>query len=134
MVDCFAKSVPNYQSPDWSRFSPDSLRPNRVGQFNQSFIVSDVAAEQALQLDESVYGKWGDRELMQNYSVRWLTHCLTDSKALPMQDPRIPYRRFLESRNPSQAQTSSRITRRFEEFGYGYRSYPLPPFWDQALA
>jgi hypothetical protein len=132
--DCFTKSVPNYRSPDWSGFSPESLRPKRAGQFNQSFIVSGVAADQALQLDESVYGKWDDRELMQDYLVGWLTHCLTDSKVLPMQDPRIPYRRFLESRNPSPSQNSKRITKQFEEFGYGYRSYPLPPFWDHDLA
>jgi hypothetical protein len=132
--DCFAKFVPNYRSPDWSSFSPESFRPTRAGQFNQSFMVSGVAAEQALQLDEAVYGKWEDRELMNDYLVGWLTHCLTDSKVLPMQDPRIPYRRFLESRNPSPSQNSKRITKQFEEFGYGYRSYPLPPFWDHDLA
>jgi hypothetical protein len=47
-----------------------------------------VAADQALDLDEAVNGKWQDRELMRDYLVGWLTHCLTDRKVLPMQDPR----------------------------------------------
>jgi hypothetical protein len=132
--DCFTKSVPNYQSPDWSSFSPESLRPKRVGQFNQSFMVSGVAAEQALQLDELVYGKWNDRELMHDYLVGWLTHCLTDRKVLPMQDPRGPYRQFLQSRSPSVSADPSRVTDRKKNFFSGYQSYPLPPFWDQDLA
>ena len=54
-----------------------------------------MAAEQALQLDELVYGVWNDRELMHDYLVGWLTHCLSDNKVLPMQDPRGAYRSFL---------------------------------------
>lgn len=71
---------------------------------------------------------------MRDYLIGWLIHCLTDRKVLPKQDPRIPYRRFMEAREPSDSQTRKRITRRFEEFGYGYRSYPLPPFWDHDMA
>lgn len=93
--DCFSKSVPNYRSPDWSRFTPESLRPKRIGQFEQSFLVSTVAADQALQLDELVHGKWKDRELMQDYLIGWLTHCLSENDALPMQDPRGSYAQFL---------------------------------------
>lgn len=46
-------------------------------------MVSGVAAEQALKLDELAYGKWNDRELMHDYLIGWLTHCLTDSKVPP---------------------------------------------------
>jgi hypothetical protein len=132
--DCFAQSVPNYRSPDWARYSPQTLQPKQVGPFQQSFDVSGVAADQALDLDEAIYGAWKDRELMHDYLVGWLTHCLTDRKVLPKQDPRIPYRRFMEADEPADSQSPKRITRRFEEFGYGYRSYPLPPFWDHDLA
>ena len=132
--NCFAKSVPNYRSPDWSGFSPESLRPKRVGQFEQSFIVSGVAAEEALKLDELVYGKWNDRELMQDYLVGWLTHCLSKNTVLPMQDPRGPYRQFLQSRGPSPSKDPARVTDRKDKFFFGYQSYPLPPFWDQDLA
>jgi hypothetical protein len=132
--NCFAKSVPNYRSPDWSGFSPESLRPKRVGQFEQSFIVSGVAAEEALKLDELVYGKWNDRELMHDYLVGWLTHCLSKNTVLPMQDPRGPYRQFLQSRGPSPSKDPARVTDRKDKFFFGYQSYPLPPFWDQDLA
>lgn len=132
--DCLAKSVPNYSSPDWSRFPPEGLRPKRVGQFQESFEVSGLGADHALNLDEAVYGRWKDRELMRDYLVGWLTHCLSRQKVLPMQDPRIPYRQFMESREPPGAKNPKRITERFEEFSYGYRSYPLPPFWDHDLA
>lgn len=40
----------------------------------------------------------------------------------------------MEAREPSDSKNTKRITRRFEEFGYGYRSYPLPPFWDHDVA
>lgn len=132
--DCFAKSVPNYTSPDWSRFDSAALRPKAVGQFEQSFIVSGVAAEQALKLDELVYGKWNDRELMQDYLVGWLTHCLSENKVIPMQDPRGPFRQFLQSRNSSPSKDPARATERKDKFFFGYQSYPLPPFWDQDLA
>lgn len=132
--DCFAQSVPNYRSPDWARYSPKALRPKQVGPFLPSFDISGIAADQALDLDEAVYGAWKDRELMRDYLVGWLTHCLTDQKVLPKQDPRIPYRRFMEAREPVDSKHPKRITRRFEEFGYGYRSYPLPPFWDHDVA
>ncbi len=132
--DCFAKSVPNYTSPDWSDFDSVALRPKAVGQFEQSFIVSGVAAERALKLDELVYGKWNDRELMHDYLIGWLTHCLTDSKVLPMQDPRSPYRQFLRSRGLSPSKDSARVVERKDKFFSGYQSYPLPPFWDQDVA
>lgn len=132
--DCFKKSVPNYASPDWTRFTPESLRPKRAGQFHQSFGLSGVAADRALDLDEAVYGKWKDRELMRDYLVGWLTHCLTDRKVLPMQDPRLSYRDFMIAHERPDNVTSNRIAERFEEFGFGYRSYPLPPFWDHDLA
>jgi hypothetical protein len=132
--DCFTRFVPSYRSPDWSRVSPDALRPKRVGQLDQSFDVSGIAADHALDLDEAVYGAWQDRELMRDYLIGWLTHCLTDQGVLPRQDPRIPYRRFMEARAPTDSTDPKRVTRRFEEFGYGYRSYPLPPFWDHDLA
>jgi hypothetical protein len=128
--DCFKKSVPNYTSPDWTRFTPESLRPKRVGQFHQSFGFSGVAADRALDLDEAVYGKWQDRELMRDYLVGWLTRCLTDRKVLPMQDPRLLYRDFMIAHERPDDVKPNRITERFEEFGFGYRSYPLPPFWD----
>ncbi|MCS6294135.1 MAG: hypothetical protein H8J66_13780 [Nitrospira sp.] len=132
--DCFANSVPNYRNPNWTRFSPAALRPDQAGQLQQSFDISGFGADQALDLDEAVYGAWKDRELMRDYLVGWLTHCLTDQKVLPKQDPRIPYRRFMEAREPVDSKHPKRITRRFEEFGYGYRSYPLPPFWDHDVA
>jgi len=132
--DCFFKFVPNYSSPNWSLFSNDELQLQATGQFQQSFDVSAVAAERALYLDEAVHGAWQDRELMRDYLIGWLTHCLTDRKVLPKQDPRIPYRRVMESQAPDDAASRKRITRRFEEFGFGYRSYPLPPFWDHDLA
>jgi hypothetical protein len=132
--DCFAKSVPNYRGPDWARYSPKALQPKQVGPFQQSFDIAGVAADQALDLDEAIYGAWKDRELMHDYLIGWLTHCLTDQKVLPKQDPRIPYRRFMEAGEPANSKNPKRITRRFEEFGYGHRSYPLPPFWDHDLA
>lgn len=132
--DCFKKSVPNYRGPDWSRFSPESLRHNRVGQFHESFNLSGAAADQALHQDEAAYGKWQDRELMHDYLVGWLTHCLTDRNVLPMQDPRTSYRDFMIARERPDNVHPSRINDRFEEFGYGYRSYPLPPFWDHDKA
>lgn len=132
--DCFSKFVPNYSSPNWSLFSKDELQLQATGQLQQSFDVSAVAAERALYLDEAVYGAWQDRELIRDYLIGWLTHCLTDQKVLPKQDPRIPYRRFMESQAPDDATSRKRITRRFEEFGFGYRSYPLPPFWDHEAA
>lgn len=132
--DCFSKFVPNYSSPNWGLFSKDELQLQATGQLQQSFDVSAVAAERALYLDEAVYGAWQDRELMRDYLIGWLTHCLADRKVLPKQDPRIPYRRVMESRAPDDATSRKRITRRFEEFGFGYRSYPLPPFWDHDLA
>jgi len=132
--DCFSKFVPNYSSPDWSLFSKDELQLQPTGQLQQSFDVSGIAAERALYLDEASHGAWKDRELMHDYLVGWLIHCLTDRKVLPKQDPRIPYRRFMESQAPDDAKSRKRITRRFEEFGYGYRNYPLPPFWDHDMA
>lgn len=132
--DCFKKSVPNYRGPDWSRFAPESLRPKQVGQFHQSFGLSGVAADQALDQDEAAYGRWQDRELMHDYLVGWLTHCLTDREVLPMQDPRISYRDYMIAHERPDNVKPTRINERFEEFGYGYRSYPLPPFWDHDLA
>lgn len=132
--DCFKKAVPNYTSPDWTRFSPPSLRPKRVGQFHQSFGFSGVAADQALDGDEAVYGTWQDRQLMRDYLVGWLTHCLTDRKMLPMQDPRLLYRDFMIAQERPDDVKLNRIAERSEEFGFGYRSYPLPPFWDHDLA
>jgi predicted transcriptional regulator of viral defense system len=42
----------------WRLWVPKNwAESKRVGQCNQSFIVSGIAAEQALQLDESVYGR-----------------------------------------------------------------------------
>ena len=132
--DCFSKKVPNYRSPDWSGFDPKSLRPKAVGQFAQSFTISGVAAEQALQLDELVYGKWEDRELMHDYLVGWLTHCLTDHHVLPMQDPRQPYRQSMQSGQGQAPPGQARMAERSSKFFYGYGSYPLPPFWDQDVA
>lgn len=132
--DCFSKFVPNYSSPNWSLFGKDELELQATGQLQQSFDVSAVAAERMIYLDEAVHGAWRDRELVRDYLVGWLTHCLTDQHVLPRQDPRIPYRRFLESRSPADALNRKRITRRFDEFGFGYRSYPLPPFWDHDQA
>lgn len=132
--DCFSESVPNYRSPDWSRFVPATLRPKSVGQFAQSFTVSGVAADQALQIDELVYGTWNDRELMQDYLIGWLTHCLSKNKVLPLQDPRGSYRQFLRSGNRTPARNPARPTERNARFFYGYQSYPLPPFWDQDVA
>ncbi len=40
----------------------------------------------------------------------------------------------MEARESPESKNPKRITRRFEEFGYGYRSYPLPPFWDHDVA
>ena len=105
-----------------------------MGQFAQSFVVSGVAAEQALQLDELVYGKWEDRELMHDYLVGWLTHCLTDNKVLPMQDPRQPYQQFIRSDHRQGSQNQARMAERNSNFFYGYGSYPLRPFWDQDVA
>lgn len=132
--DCFAKSVPNYTSPDWSRFSPESLRPKRVGQFEQSFTVSGVAADQALNMDEQVYGKWNDRELLHDYLVGWLTRCLSQHKVLPMQDPRSPYAQLLRKEAQGRPQDTARQKERQDQFFYGYGSYPLPPFWNQDVA
>jgi hypothetical protein len=132
--DCFSKFVPNYSSPNWTLFSKDELELQATGQLQQSFDVSAVAAERAIYLDEAIHGAWRDRELVHDYLVGWLTHCLTDQHVLPRQDPRIPYRRFMESQSPDDELSRKRITRRFEEFGFGYRSYPLPPFWDHDLA
>jgi hypothetical protein len=132
--DCFAASLPGYCSPDWSGFSPDSLRPKRAGQFEQSFIVSGAAAEQALQLDELAYGKWNDRELMHDYLIGWLTRCLTEHKVLPMQDPRPPYARFLDAKGPARPQERMRRLERQDQFFYGYGSYPIPPFWNREPA
>jgi len=132
--DCFATSVPNYRGPDWARYNGETPRPQRGEPAQQPFDIAGMAADQALDLDEAVYGAWKDRELMRDYLIGWLMHCATDRKVLPKQDPRIPYRRFMEAREKPGLQNSKRITRRFEEFGYGYRSYPLPPFWDHDVA
>jgi hypothetical protein len=132
--DCFATSVPNYRGPDWARDNGGTPRPQRGEPIQQPFDIAGIAADQALDLDEAVYGAWEDRELMRDYLIGWLMHCATDRKVLPKQDPRIPYRRLMEAREPSDSKNTKRITRRFEEFGYGYRSYPLPPFWDHDVA
>ena len=132
--DCFAASVPNYRGPDWVRYNRKAPHTKPVGHIQPLFDTLGFAADQALDLDEAVYGTWQDRELMRDYLIGWLTHCLTERKVLQRQDPRIPYRRHMEARAPSDVQARKRITRRFEEFGYGYRSYPLPPFWDHDVA
>ena len=132
--ECFSTSVPNYRSPDWVGYNRKARHPKPVGQVQPLFDTLGVAADQVLDLDEAVYGTWQDRELMRDYLIGWLTHCLTERKVFLRQDPRIPYRRHLEARAPSDLQTRTRLTRRFEEFGYGYRSYPLPPFWDHDIA
>ncbi len=132
--ECFAASVPNYRGPDWAQYNSAAPRSNRGEPVQQPFDIAGAAADQALDLDEAVYGAWEDRELMRDYLIGWLMHCVMDRKVLPRQDPRIPYRRFMESREPADARNRKRITRRFEEFGYGYRSYPLPPFWDHDMA
>ena len=132
--DCFATSVPNYRGPDWARYTGGAPRPQRGKSGQQPFDIAGISADQALDLDEAVYGAWEDRELMRDYLIGWLMHCATDRKVLPKQDPRIPYRRLMEAREPSDSKNTKRITRRFEEFGYGYRSYPLPPFWDHDVA
>ena len=132
--DCFAASVPNYRAPDWARYNEKASHAKPAKHRQPLFDTLGVAADQALDLDEAVFGTWQDRELMRDYLIGWLTHCLTERKVLSRQDPRIPYRRHMEARAPSDVQTRKRITRRFEEFGYGYRSYPLPPFWDHDVA
>ncbi|MBA5865442.1 MAG: hypothetical protein GDA67_01965 [Nitrospira sp. CR1.3] len=132
--DCFAASVPNYRGPDWVRYNRKAPKTKPVGQVQPLFDTLGLAADQALDLDEAVYGAWQDRELMRDYLIGWLSHCLTERKVVLKQDPRIPYRRHMEARAPSDLQTRKRITSRFEEFGYGYRSYPLPPFWDHDMA
>lgn len=132
--DCFATSVPNYLGPDWARYARKARPTQPVGQIQRLFDTLGVAADQALDLDEAAYGTWQDRELMRDYLIGWLTHCLTEREVLLKQDPRIPYRRHMEAREPDDSKNPKRITRRFEEFGYGYRSYPLPPFWDHDLA
>jgi hypothetical protein len=132
--DCFRKKVPNYRGPDWSRFSPQALRPKRVGQFAQSFVVSRVAADQALQQDELMYGTWKDRELMTDYLIGWLTHCLSERNVLPTQDPRGAYTQFLRNNGRGNPQDPARQRERNEQFFYGYGSYPLPPFWDHDVA
>ncbi len=132
--DCFKKSVPNYRGPDWSRFPPESLRPKQGREFEQSFIVSGVAAEQALQLDEAVYGKWNDRELMQDYLIGWLTHCLSEKKTLPYDDPRPFYEQFMQKDSRDQSQHPTRQQERNERFFSGYTMYPTRPFWDRAHA
>lgn len=132
--DCFATSVSNYRGPDWARYNRETPRQQRGGPGRQPFEMLGVAADQALDLDEAVYGAWQDRELMRDYLIGWLMHCLTNRKVVPKEDPRIPYRRFMEARGPADWKNRKRITKRFEEFGYGYRSYPLPPFWDHEAA
>lgn len=132
--DCFATSVPNYLGPDWARYARKAPQTQPVGQIQPLFDTLGVAADQALDLDEAAYGTWQDRELMRDYLIGWLTHCLTEREVLLKQDPRIPYRRYMEAREPADSKSPKRITRRFEEFGYGYRSYPLPPFWDHDVA
>lgn len=132
--DCFKKFIPNYPGTDWSRFTPESRRARPIEPFLQSFDVSGAAADQALDLDEAVYGKWKDRELVRDYLVGWLTHCLADRNVLPLRDPRISYRDFMIAHEPPDNVSATRITERFEEFGFGYRSYPLPPFWDHDAA
>lgn len=132
--DCLTTSVSNYRGPDWARYNREAPRPKPGGAGQQPFDMLGVAADQALDLDEAVYGAWQDRELMRDYLIGWLMHCLTDRKMVPKQDPRLPYRRLMEARAPSDSKNRTRITRRFEEFGYGYRSYPLPPFWDHEVA
>ncbi len=81
--DCFATSVPNYRGLDWARYNSEAPRPKRGGQIQQPFDISGVAADQALDLDEAVYGAWTDRELMRDYLIGWVIHCLTDRKVLP---------------------------------------------------
>jgi hypothetical protein len=122
--DCFATSVPNYRGPDWAHYNGGAPRPQRGKPVQQPFDIAGIAADQALDLDEAVYGAWEDRELMRDYLIGWLMHCATDRKVLPKQDPRIPYRRLMEAREPSDSKNTKRITRRFEEFGYGYRKLP----------
>jgi len=132
--DCFKKSDPNYRSPDWSRFPPDSLRPKQGREFEQSFIISGVAADQALRLDEAVYGKWNDRELMQDYLIGWLTHCLSEKKTLPYEDPRPFYEQFVQKNSRDQSQHPTRQQDRNERFFSGYTRYPTRPLWDRAHA
>jgi hypothetical protein len=71
---------------------------------------------------------------MRDYLVGRLTHRLTDRNVLPLRDPRIPYRDFMISHEPPDKVKAKHITRRFDEFEYGYRTYPPPPFWDHDVS
>ena len=63
-------------------------------------------------MDELVYGKWSDRELMHDYLVGWLTHCLSKNMGLPIQDPRGPYKRFLRPPGHSSLKGPIRLAER----------------------
>lgn len=67
--DCFATSVPNYRGPDWARYNRKAPQTTPVRQIQPLFDRLGVAADQALDLDEAVYGTWQDRELMRDYLI-----------------------------------------------------------------
>jgi hypothetical protein len=133
--DCFQEYLPSYFGTDWGRLSPDTRRVASLGPFQQSFDFSEAAADQIIAFTQARYGGDSDLDLTPDSLIGWLTNCLMDRKVLPRQDPRIIYRRYMEAHEQSDNMNKKRITRRFEEFGYGFRLYPsIPPFQDKDVA
>ncbi len=126
---CFTKFMPDYRSPDWQDFPPEALEPQPDDPIRQSFFIAHVGAESALKTDEAQNGTWDDRELMLDYLIGWLTHCLADQHVLPKSDPRATYRSY--SASQLKAATPERMEEHNSWFATGYHSYPLPPFWDR---
>ncbi len=124
--DCLRWKFADYVGPDWKALRLKTIRTNQADPFGQAFVLARMAAEKALDIDEAKYGAWSDRELMRDYLVGWVTHCLSEHGKLSEADPRPRWSRMV---NESSKGAERRADRK-ENFFYGYSSYPLPPFWD----
>lgn len=133
--ECLNVALPIHVGTDWDRVIPESAGVKSLKPLQQSFYFSGVAAEQVIAFVQARYGDDSDDGLTRDYLIGWLTNCLMDRKVLPRQEPRILYRRYMEAHEPPNNINKKRITKRFEQFGYGGRLYPsIPPFWNHDLA
>lgn len=133
--ECLNIALPIHDGTDWDRVIPGSAGVKSWEPLQLSFYLSGVAAEQVIAFVQARYAEESDRELTPDYLIGWLTSCLMDRKVLPRQEPRILYRRYMEAHEPPNNINKKRITKRFEQFGYGGRLYPsISPFLDHDLA